>query len=449
MEPLTTSAKISFSIKKAIENNESKFIEQLNKGDLYGFEESLFQLFQSMYNLAAETYMSVSARQSEAAQRAKAAGKRLGKLVRRPVKVQLRTGHYVEVEGLYAKKAPPQHKGSRHALHLHWKVMRGASPAYYSQACLFSVLCPSFEVASQVLEIQGVRHNRDRIKELTRHLANHCKGRQAALSRAPGESLCGKRVVIGIDGGRTRTRQYNGKANKKGNATFDTPWVEPKMFVIDVLKDDGQVDWSCLPIYGTLFGDDELMALLGEHLAGLQIARARQVQVVADGSPWIWNRVRAMLEKLGVRPEDITEMLDYYHASEYVGKIVSGLPKKFSKQAAELSSMFKEWIWTGNIEAIVDKCEEIFASPSKEIVRYVGYFQNNESRMHYADYQANKLMCGSGIIESGIRRVINLRFKNASAFWKRENVESLYFLRGTLLSFRWKIMMNNLICQEI
>jgi hypothetical protein len=156
-----------------------------------------------------------------------------------------------------------------------------------------------------------------------------------------------------------------------------------------------------------------------------------------------------MLEKLGVRPEDITETLDYYHASEYVGKIVSGLPKKFSKQAAELSSMFKEWIWTGNIEAIVDKCEEIFASPSKEIVRYVGYFQNNESRMHYADYQANKLMCGSVIIESGIRRVINLRFKNASAFWKRENVESLYFLRGTLLSFRWKIMMNNLICQEI
>ena len=61
------------------------------------------------------------------------------------------------------------------------------------------------------------------------------------------------------------------------------------MFVMDVLKDDGRVDRSCLPIYGTLFGDDELMALLGEHLAGLQIARAKQVQVVADGSPWIWN----------------------------------------------------------------------------------------------------------------------------------------------------------------
>lgn len=449
MEPLTTLTKISFSIKEAIENNEAKFLEQLNKGDLYGFEESLFQVFQSLYKLAAETYLKVSARQSEMQQRAKAARMRLGKLVRRPLKIQLRTGQYVEMEGLYAKKAPPQHKGSRHLLHLHWKVLKGASPGYYSQVCLFSVLCPSFEVASQVLDIQGVLHNQDRIKELTRHLANHCKGRQAALSRAPGESLTGKRVVIGIDGGRTRTRQYNGKVNKKGNAVFDTPWVEPKMFVIDVFKDDGQVDRACLPIYGTLFGDDELIALLGKHLAGLQIAQAKQVQVVADGSPWIWNRARVMLEKLGVRPEKITETLDYYHASEYVGKIISGLPKKFSKQSAKLTSMFKEWIWTGNIEAIVDKCEEIFTNPSQEIVRYVGYFQNNESRMHYADYQEDKLMCGSGIIESGIRRVINLRFKNASAFWKKDNVESLYFLRGILLSFRWKIMMDNLIYQEI
>ena len=449
MEPLTTLAKISISFKEAIGNNETKFIEQLNKGDLYGFEELLFQLFQSLYNLVAESYMRDSAQQSESTQREKAASMRLGKLVRRPVKIQLRTGHYVEMEGLYAKKAPPQHKGSRHLLQLHWKVLKGASPGYYSQVCLFSVLCPSFEVAGQVLDIQGVRHNCDRIKELTRHLANHCKGRQAALSRAPGESLSGKRVVIGIDGGRTRTRQYNGKVNKQGNATFDTPWVEPKMFVIDVLKDDGQIDRTCLPIYGTLFGDDELIALLGEHLAGLEIGKAKLVQIVADGSPWIWNRVRAMLEKLGVKPEKITETLDYYHASEYVSKIIAGLPKKFSKQAARLASMFKEWIWTGNIEAIVEKCEELFSNPSKEIVRYVGYFQNNQDRMHYADYQENKLMCGSGIIESGIRRVINLRFKNASAFWKKENVESLYFLRGILLSFRWKIMMNNLVYHEI
>ena len=72
MEPLTTCTKISLSFKEAIENNEAKFIEQLNQGDLYGFEESLSEMFQSLYNLVAESYMRGSAKQSEAVQRAKA-----------------------------------------------------------------------------------------------------------------------------------------------------------------------------------------------------------------------------------------------------------------------------------------------------------------------------------------------------------------------------------------
>jgi len=54
-------------------------------------------------------------------------------------------------------------------------------------------------------------------------------------------------------------------------------------------------------------------------------------------------------------------------------------------------------------------------------------------------------MCGSGIIESAIRRVINLRFKNASTFWNEEKVEKMYFLRGALVSKRWDILMNNLV----
>jgi hypothetical protein len=445
MEQPTTTAKLALLFEQALEQGEKKFIEQLERGDLYGFEESLSEAIQGLYNHVAEAYMNQTAEKLGPRLRAAAGRLRLGKLVKRPAKVQLRTGCYVEVEGLYAKKAPQQHTGSRHLLHLHWRVQKGASPGYYSLVCLCSVLCPSFDVAGQVLDIQQVAHNTDRIKELTRHLANHCKGQQAALSRAPGESLKGKRVIIGVDGGRTRTREYGGERNKKGNATFSTPWVEPKMFVIDVLDDEGQIDRTCLPIYGCLFGDDELVGLLAEHLAGLRVGQAKQVQIVADGSPWIWNRVRRRLEELGVEASKITETLDYYHALEYVGKIVAGLPKKFSAQAAKLTKMFKEWVWAGNIEAVVSKCEDIFKNPSKEIIRYVGYFQNNADRMHYADYQQDKLVCGSGIIESGIRRVINLRFKNASAFWKKENVESLYFLRAILLSFRWKIMMNNLV----
>ena len=74
----------------------------------------------------------------------------------------------------------------------------------------------------------------------------------------------------------------------------------------------------------------------------------------------------------------------------------------------------------------------------------MNYLEKHNDKTQYADYQKNKLMCGSGIIESAIRRIINLRFKNASTFWNEKTVEKMYFLRGALLSKRWNILMGNL-----
>ena len=48
------------------------------------------------------------------------------------------------------------------------------------------------------------------------------------------------------------------------------------------------------------------------------------------------------------------------------------------------------------------------------------------------------------VAHTAIRRVINLRFKNASSFWNKHNVEPLYFLRGIFVAFRWNIFMKNL-----
>ena len=137
--------------------------------------------------------------------------------------------------------------------------------------------------------------------------------------------------------------------------------------------------------------------------------------------------------------------MDYYHACQYGHRIVQGLPQKFARQSASLLKTFKQWLWEGNAKTIVEKCKELFKRPGKEITTFIGYLDKNQKRMQYADYQDKNLMCGSGIIESGIRRIINLRFKNASAFWKQSNVEDLYFLRGILLAFRWNTLINNLV----
>ena len=40
------------------------------------------------------------------------------------------------------------------------------------------------------------------------------------------------------------------------------------------------------------------------------------------------------------------------------------------------------------------------------------YLKKHQQRTQYAVYKEDNFMCGSGSIEPGIRRIINLRFKN-------------------------------------
>ena len=52
--------------------------------------------------------------------------------------------------------------------------------------------------------------------------------------------------------------------------------------------------------------------------------------------------------------------------------------------------------------------------------------------------------CGSGAIESGIRRVINLRLKSNAMFWKGKNAESMLQIRSHVIPDQWDKSMKEL-----
>ena len=151
----------------------------------------------------------------------------------------------------------------------------------------------------------------------------------------PKETLAGKRVLIGIDGGRTRTREWDeieeGVVRSSNYNTFDTPRREPKLLVISSIDDKGKVNRKELPIYDVCFGDDELFELLADYLTLLEIEKAKSVQVVGDGAVWIWLRAKPMLLRLGVLEQNIIESLDYYHAMEHLNDLEQYLPKEAQK----------------------------------------------------------------------------------------------------------------------
>jgi len=54
--------------------------------------------------------------------------------------------------------------------------------------------------------------------------------------------------------------------------------------------------------------------------------------------------------------------------------------------------------------------------------------------MRYDRYRKRGLMIGSGVVESGIKNVVNQRMKGCGMRWSKEGAESMIFLRCRYLS---------------
>lgn len=53
--------------------------------------------------------------------------------------------------------------------------------------------------------------------------------------------------------------------------------------------------------------------------------------------------------------------------------------------------------------------------------------------MQYETHREMKLSAGSGVIESAIRRVINMSVKSPGSFWKLNNAETMIYIRAQVL----------------
>jgi len=410
---------------------------------LYEFEQELYEAFMNLYDQFVASLLDYLSQTEifKSVQRSVAKDVGLKKLVKRFVQLQLRTGTKIRFESLYAKKAPKEHQGTRHLSLIVLRSSNGASPTYKSICCLLSVLCPSFDVSKSVLNHQGIHANFNRVRSVSLSLADDAMQDRVGVQLEAGESMKGKHVVLAIDGGRTRTKVYTNKKLSKREQEFDTPWREPKMFVITTYDEQGRINKSTKPIYDGTFGDEEMVALLGGYLKELQIEKAASVQLLADGARWIWNQVIPMLKDLGVAKDKIIETLDYYHAVEHLNDLRVYLE---AEQQDNLFKKLKDSLWKGDIEKIEKLLKKGIPKLVIEDFTPFQYFKRNQHRIDYQTLKEQERACGSGIIESAIRRIINLRFKSPSTFWFPDNVEKLIFMRGIALSGRWDIMMNNL-----
>lgn len=70
------------------------------------------------------------------------------------------------------------------------------------------------------------------------------------------------------------------------------------------------------------------------------------------------------------------------------------------------------------------------------------YFKTHLPHMRYKEIKDACLPIGSGGVESGIRRVVNMRLKGLSIFWKEEFADAMLLLRSYYKAGRWDLLKN-------
>ncbi|QFS49889.1 ISLre2 family transposase ISCst1 [Nostoc sphaeroides CCNUC1] len=261
-----------------------------------------------------------------------------------------------------------------------------------------------------------------------------------------GNVLKGQRVVIAVDGGRTKIRinkkgRRNSKTNRHG---FAGTWVEPKLLTIYVVDEQGEkIKNSEIPITndGT-YGDYKVfLQILEMNLVSLGISQAKQVLLIADGAEWIWIHIPPLLERLGC-PSETYQLFDFYHVTEHL-QTFADVAFNNEKERKDWFKKARKTLKKGYALTLIRQMDEFIIAASgersKTMVTQRDYLLRayREGRLNYAFILDKKLPIGSGAIESLIRQVVNLRMKGNSKFWLKDNAEIMLHLRCQWIAGSW------------
>jgi hypothetical protein len=157
-----------------------------------------------------------------------------------------------------------------------------------------------------------------------------------------------------------------------------------------------------------------------------------EIVFVCDGATWIWRLIEKYFPQA-------TQIVDWYHASQYLTPIAEARFGANTSQALEWLSQVRIELWQGRIQEVIRSCRACLrhsaaCSAAKEAITY---YTNNEKRMDYARFRQHGYLIGSGTIESACKQIAAARLKRSGARWTLPGVVATAKARAAWLSKSW------------
>lgn len=164
---------------------------------------------------------------------------------------------------------------------------------------------------------------------------------------------------------------------------------------------------------------------------------------INDGATWIANFIKTYYP-------NATDILDFYHASEYLHEFSKVLFSKKTQNEERLKWIDKQVIRLLNdkVEKVIEEIEQInpkdLSGKTKTLAqqKIIKYYTKNQNRMLYKTYRNRGLLIGSGPIESAHRFVLQKRMKQSGQKWTKKGGQAIANLRVCNLNNQWKSVIN-------
>lgn len=311
----------------------------------------------------------------------------------------------------------------------------GLSAALQEALAMIGVHLP-FGLASDLFErLTKVAISDNGVREATERIGQERLEADEALVEAAwdlqrlelpeGPSEAPKRLYGSVDETSVHTEE-GWRKPKLGTwyTTDEPPWDQP--------SEEWELRAEEISYYGDIAEAEDFGRLM--YLVGLQRGadRAEELIFIADGAQWIWKLVEEHF------PHAV-QIVDWYHATEYIWKVAHAVYGEGSDLAKAWANKRLTELWEGEVEKVLSACQA-HVNPHQEngpVQKAITYFQNNRHRMRYPEFRAQGYQIGSGTIESGCKRVIGARLKQAGMIWTLQGARQIIKARAMFLSNEW------------
>lgn len=304
------------------------------------------------------------------------------------------------------------------------RIIRSATPKLAKMIANKYARSSVDEVQADFEDNHGRALSRGHIQDIADQVGTIAIAKEKSWRYVPALTEAVATVAIGIDGAMMLMRDDGYRQAMSGSLAFYDQ--DGKRLHTDYL--------AGAPEYGKA----RFFERMNREIAHLkeQFPHAEYVGI-ADGASDNWT----FLEQ-----HTRTQITDFFHATEYLTKASQALFKN-NQETARVAWLEQHCHdLKHNHHAVVDQLHELeqlqkekTLSPANQekLNAAITYFTNQQKRMNYAAYQAQRLPIGSGVTEAACKVVIKQRLCRSGMRWKDRGASIVLALRCLVQSERW------------